>query len=94
MKNHLIIGNCIAALVASLELAKKGNEVILISNGDKWGGHFSGIEIDNIHYDLGMAVVELTSTNAECEPDIKSYNTLVRNDVGRFFNFLAGSFCK
>ncbi len=88
MNNHLIIGNCIAALVASLELAKKGNEVILITNGEKLGGHFSGIEISNLHYDLGMAVVELTSTNAECEPDIKSYNTLVRNDVGRFFNLL------
>ena len=88
MNPHLIIGNCFAALVACLELAKKGEEVKLISNGGKWGGHFSGIDIENIHYDMGMAVVELTSSNTQYKPDIKSYNPYIRNDVGRFFDLL------
>lgn len=86
MHPTVIIGNGVAALVAAKESAAKGDKVTLIQNGRGWGGHFAGLNIDGSHFDAGMTIVEVTSTNIAEEPSLESYNPNVRNDVGRFFN--------
>ena len=81
----IIVGSSIASLVAALELAKLGDEVVLVKNSSVWGGHFSGIDLLNHHFDSGMSVVELTSFASSDLSDIISYDENIRNDVGRFF---------
>ncbi len=88
MKNNVIVGSSIAALVSTLEIGKKGNQITLITHRGDFGNHFSGINVNNNHYDIGMSVIEFISTNSQIEPDIVSYNQNIRNDVGRFFNLL------
>lgn len=83
-----IVGNCLAALVAAVELGKAGISTALFSNGKRWGGHFAGIDLNGVHYDLGMSVVELSSGRIERDPSYESYDPSVRNDVGRFFGHL------
>ncbi len=83
--SRVIIGSCLACIIAAYELGKKGEQVTLIKHRGQWGAHFGGVDTCGVHYDAGMAIVELTSTNLEKKPDLKSYDLTVRNDVGRFF---------
>lgn len=85
-----IVGNCLAALVAAVELGKAGRSTALFSNGKRWGGHFAGIDLHGVHYDLGMSVVELSSDRIDKDANYDSYDPSVRNDVGRFFGRLQG----
>ena len=79
-----IIGTSLACLVAAYKIAERGEQVTLISNGGRWGGHFAGIETCGQHYDAGMAIVELTSRLAEEQPALEGYTIFRRNDVGRY----------
>lgn len=86
--SHIIVGNTLAALIAAYETARKDIDVTLIKHKGGWGGHFSGLTIDGEHFDAGMTIVELTSTNLESKPALASYDSLIRNDVGRFFGIV------
>ena len=86
MKPKIIVGSSIASLVAALEIAKLGEEVLLVKNSSVWGGHFSGIKALNHHFDSGMSVVELTSFASVDASDVRTYDEFIRNDVGRFFS--------
>ena len=46
MRNVLIYGNCLAAMVGALELVKNNNKVTLVNASDHWGGHFSPFLFD------------------------------------------------
>jgi protoporphyrinogen oxidase len=88
VSQYVIVGNTLASLIAAYELARQGKEVTLIKHKGGWGGHFSGLQINGEHFDAGMTIVELTSTNLQAEPDLASYDSLIRNDVGRFFGLV------
>ena len=83
--HQVIVGSSLSALVAATELARSGQQVTLIKHGGSWGGHFAGLDKNGLHFDAGMNIVELTSSNASNDADLSSYNLNTRNDVGRFF---------
>jgi len=59
---HVVFGNSIAALVASITLAKKkNNNILLINPKDFWGGHFNSIKIGSEKFDIGMFLYEFDS---------------------------------
>ncbi len=86
--NKMIIGNSLACIVSAYELGKRGEKVTLIKHRGQWGAHFGGVDTCGVHYDAGMAIVELTSTNLEENPALASYDLRVRNDVGRFYGIV------
>lgn len=83
--DKVIVGSGLAALVAATESAKLGQETVLVKHSGRWGGHFAGIDIEGKHFDAGMNIIELTSAKSNPLADLASYNTSVRNDIGRFF---------
>lgn len=83
MSPALLIGNGLAVLVAAVELANRGRCVTLLTDGKPLGGHFAGLQLEGLDFDIGMVLLE------ECpatEPgaDLQSYNPSVRNDWTRF----------
>ena len=82
----LICGNNIASLVCGEQLLAAGEEVLLLSPNAFFGGHFRGIDINNVHYDIGMNFLEFTSYRNEPSASVKSYNQTIKNDSGRFVN--------
>ena len=80
----LIYGNNIASLVCGEQLLAAGEEVLVLSPNAFFGGHFGGIDINNVHYDIGMNFLEFTSYRAEPSASVKSYNQTIKNDSGRF----------
>ena len=59
---HVVFGNSLAALMASLSLSKsKKNKIILINPKNFWGGHFYPIKIDRNEFDVGMFLFEFTN---------------------------------
>ena len=84
----VIVGTSLACLVTAHEIAKKGEQVTLVSNGGRWGGHFAGVDTCGQHYDAGMAIVELTSRLEEEKPDLADYTIFKRNDVGRYVHMM------
>ena len=82
----LIYGNSIAALVCGEQLLVAGEEVLVLSPNNFFGGHFRGIHSDNVHYDVGMNFFEFTSYHGDRSASIASYNPKIKNDSGRFVN--------
>ena len=82
----LICGNSIAALVCGEQLLAAGEEVLVLSPNDFFGGHFRGIHSGNVHYDVGMNFFEFTSYHGDSSASLKSYNPKIKNDSGRFVN--------
>lgn len=79
-----VLGNSVAALVATHRLAAEGVRTHLISPSSHFGGHFAGLTIDGESFDLGMVLLEFTAFNASTDADITSYRAEVRGDCGRF----------
>lgn len=80
----VIVGNNVAAMVAALELARRGCPVRLLNPGRGWGGHFAGFQRDGRRFDAGMILMEFGAFNAEASPDLQDYDPARRNDCGRF----------
>lgn len=80
----VVVGNCVAGLVASRALAQLGKSVMTISPSASWGGHFGAHRIGDHRFDLGMVALEFTSFNEESSPDVLTYRADLRGDCGRF----------
>ena len=83
MADALLVGNNLAVLVAAVELADAGAEVVLVTDGRPPGGHFRGMGIEGTDFDLGMVLLERTGVTATA-PDLSTYQPRVRNDWTRF----------
>ena len=81
----IVVGNSVAAMIASLTLAEGGWRVMLVTPSRRFGGHFGGIPVGDVIFDAGMVLLEFTSFNAAQEADLRTYDPRRRNDVGRFF---------
>ena len=81
---NLVCGNSVAALVCGERLLASGEDVLVLSPNDFLGGHFRGIDIDNVHYDLGMNLFEFTAYRDEPDACIENYDPKTKNDSGRF----------
>ena len=90
---HIVFGNSIAALVASISLAKNNNNNILLINPKNfWGGHFNSISIGSKKFDFGMFLYEFDSLTIKNLP-LKKYenknfqNTqYFGNNIKKFIN--------
>jgi hypothetical protein len=90
---HIVFGNSIAALVASISLAKKKNNNILLINPKKfWGGHFNSINIGSEKFDIGMFLYEFDSLTIK-NLSAKKYNNknfqntqYFSNNIKKFIN--------
>ena len=83
MKSSLLIGNGFALLVAAVELASRGHPVTLLTDGRPVGGHFAGLQLEGLDFDIGMVLLEERPA-AEPGADLLSYNPSARNDWTRF----------
>ena len=83
MTDALLVGNNLAVVVAAVELADAGAEVVLVTDGRPPGGHFRGLSIEGADFDLGMVLLEKTGSVAPA-PDLETYQARVRNDWTRF----------
>jgi hypothetical protein len=84
--DFVICGNNIGALVSAIELGKK-HKVAIINPTPNWGGHFSGLSINGVNFDIGMNFFEFTTFH-KTSNDLMSYNPSVRNDSARFFKLV------
>lgn len=84
--DFIVYGNNTAAMVTAIELSKN-NSVAIINPFKSWGGHFSGLKIDNLNYDIGMNFFEFTSFHNKSN-DISTYCFNKRNDSARFFDLV------
>ena len=80
----IVVGNCIAAMVAAFELGKRGKNVVLLNPVPNWGGHFSSKQINGSPFDLGMVGFEFTGFHKSPTRDTSLYDARRRNDVARF----------
>ncbi len=85
---NLICGNSVAALVCGERLIAAGEEVLVLSPSNFIGGHFGGIEIDDVHYDIGMNFLEFSAYRNEPDAHIESYDPKIKNDSGRFVSHI------
>lgn len=85
MKNHILIGNNLATLVAALELIRHNKQVTLYTDDKNLGGHFAGINIQGINFDIGMVMIEKLQSE-KLDGDILTYDPSIRNDWVRFCN--------
>jgi hypothetical protein len=90
---HIVFGNSIAALVASISLAKKKkNNILLINPKNFWGGHFNSINIGSEKFDIGMFLYEFDSLtiknlSAKKYENRNSQNTqYFGNNIKKFIN--------
>lgn len=80
----IIVGNCIAGMVAALELGRAGQSVVLVNPSPVWGGHFSSKVINDKPFDLGMVGFEFTGFHSSPTEDVRAYDVRQRNNVARF----------
>jgi predicted NAD/FAD-dependent oxidoreductase len=83
MKSPLLVGNGFAVLASAVELAGRGQQVTLLTDGKPLGGHFAGIQLEGHDFDIGMVFVE-ENTPTEPGADLRGYDPVVRNDWARF----------
>lgn len=83
MNKSLLIGNNLAILIGAYELARRGSQVILLTDNKKLGGHFAGMHIDGHDFDIGMVMLEKREHDA-ARPDLRTYDANTRNDWIRF----------
>lgn len=81
--DFIIFGNNVAAILSSLELSKN-HKIALINPSKNWGGHFSGINLMNNNFDIGMNLLEFTTFHKQSS-DLSNYNVTFRNDSARYF---------
>jgi hypothetical protein len=85
MHKNYIFGNNLSALVAALECGRKGQKVVLLNPTPNWGAHFGGLRTGADNYDIGRIVCDFFAYNYDTNnPDLRTYTTQIRNDVGRF----------
>jgi hypothetical protein len=84
--DFVVIGNNIASLVSAIELSKE-HKIVFINPTSNIGGHFSGININDDLFDIGMNYLEFSSFKNQSE-NIEDYDVTKRNDVGRFFSLV------
>jgi len=83
MNATLLLGNGFAILAAAVELVLQGKQVTILSDGKPLGGHFAGLNLDGIDFDIGMVFVE-ESNLTEPGANLNSYDPSRRNDWTRF----------
>lgn len=83
MSTSLLIGNGFAILASAVELASKGQHVTLLSDGKTLGGHFAGLQLEELDFDIGMVLLEECQTTA-FGASLHSYDPTIRNDWTRF----------
>jgi protoporphyrinogen oxidase len=89
MQTTVIVGNALAGMVAALELAEQGKQVVLVNPGGPLGGYFAGLEIDGVMFDAGLVKFELDGYLTQAnESQLSSYDPKRRNDIGRFLNIV------
>ena len=84
MTSTLLIGNNLALLVAATDLAGKGKHVTLITDKKPLGGHFAGVKLNKISFDIGMVFVEHSAASSEPNADLLKYNPNIHHDWTRF----------
>lgn len=89
MHDILVIGNGLAGLICAQELARRNRKVALLSDGRAPGGHFRGIDVDGLEFDIGMVMLEQCSSSQPCE-DLGDYRPYRRNDWTRFGHLVSG----
>jgi NAD(P)-binding Rossmann-like domain len=80
----VVVGNCIAAMIAALEISRRGVQVAVVNPSPNWGGHFSSKQINGSAFDLGMVGFEFTGFHKNPTRDVLQYDAHRRNDVARF----------
>jgi len=88
MNSSILVGNNLALLVAAAELVNKGRRVTLLTEGKKVGGHFAGVEIEGIDFDIGMVLFERCFSNGRA-PDLLGYDASKRYDWTRFGDLIS-----
>ena len=83
MNPTLLVGNGFAILAAAVELVLQGKQVTILTDGKTLGGHFAGLNLDGIDFDIGMVFVEESSV-IEPGANLNSYDPNRRNDWTRF----------
>lgn len=89
--NFVVYGNNVAALVSALELSKN-HKIALINPTPNWGGHFAGMNIKGVHFDIGMNLFEFTTFHKQ-DIEILTYDPWRRNDSARFFKIAEKYIC-
>jgi hypothetical protein len=88
---HIVFGNSLASLVASLSLSKsKKNKIMLVNPKKFWGGHFHPIKINGHEFDVGMFLYEFTSLNKNMNLNPKRYNNIKFQNSQFFVNSVKG----
>lgn len=83
MKSSLLVGNSFAVLAAAVELGQKGQQVTLLTDGRPLGGHFAGVHLNGVDFDVGMVFIE-EAIPTDPGAGLCSYDPGVRNDWTRF----------
>jgi hypothetical protein len=83
MDSPLFVGSNVAVLVAALEAAESGRQVVLLTDGRRVGGHFAGLRLEGHAFDVGMVLLE-KAESPEPVDDLPTYRPDVRNDWTRF----------
>ena len=83
-KPVVIVGNCLAGMVAAAELGMQGTPVVLVNGSRNWGGHFTSRNIRGANFDLGTVCFEFTSFAKDQLLDVSLYGTRARYDIARF----------
>ena len=84
-----VVGSNVAAMLATLELAKRGVNATLVTPTARLGGHFAGLTVGGKLFDAGMTFLEFTSFNDDPQATVASYDAFRRNDAGRFVTLVA-----
>lgn len=84
----IFVGNGLAVLIAAVEQARLGKPVTLLADGRAPGGHFAGMTVDDLHFDIGMVMLEEHQPQQPCD-ELARYDPALRNDWTRF-GHLAG----
>jgi hypothetical protein len=83
----VLVGNNLAVLVAAVELAEAGREVVLLTDGRGPGGHFRGLRLSDggteIGMDIGMVLVESVRAPVESR-ELADYQPRRRYDWTRY----------
>ncbi len=84
MKNLIIYGGNIGAMLLAKELAQNEEfNIILINPSKYWGGYFGGIAVNGFNFDLGMNLFEFTSFCSDSD-SILDYNPNIKSESGKY----------
>ncbi len=83
MYDLMVLGNGLAGLVSALEAGRRGLSVALLSDGRAPGGHFTGMQVDGLQFDVGMVMLERSIPTHPCN-DWSDFDPGCRQDWTRF----------